>query len=142
MSTKIPGIHSKADHPPHMLKTLTLETLEHKYPKCSWIHIFTGGSAEKAVKNGGSGMIAIHPSRAAFSKVRPVGVQSTNFKQKWAHCFWQLNTLRQMPSNVTVQLYFLILCQPFTLCSQIPQITQQQPCASNLKSCQKKKKGK
>ena len=63
-----------------MLKTRTLETLDHKYPKCSWIHIFTDGSAEKALKNGGSGIIAIHPSGAAFSKARPVGVQSTNFK--------------------------------------------------------------
>ncbi|KAK3791357.1 hypothetical protein RRG08_012539 [Elysia crispata] len=80
VSTKIPGIHSKVDHPPHMLKALTLETLILKYPKCSWIHIYTDGSAEKAVKKGGSGMIAIHPSGAAFSKARPVGVQSTNFK--------------------------------------------------------------
>ena len=80
MSTKIPGIHFKADHPPHMLEALTLETLDHKYPKCSWIHIFTDGSEERAVKNGGSEMIAIHPSGAAFSKVRSVWVQSTNFK--------------------------------------------------------------
>ena len=102
MSTKIPGTHSKADHPPHMLKALTLETLDHKYPKCSWIHIYTGGSAERAVKNRGSEMIAIHLSGAAFSKTRSVGVQRTNFKkQKWRHCFWQLNTLRQMPSNST-----------------------------------------
>ena len=50
VSTKIPGIHSKADHPPHMLKALTLETLDHKYPKCSWIHIYSDGSVEKAVK--------------------------------------------------------------------------------------------
>ena len=46
VSRKIPGIHSKADHPPYMLKALTLETLNHKYPKCSWIHICTHGSAE------------------------------------------------------------------------------------------------
>ena len=82
MWTKIPGIHSKADHLTHMLKALTLKILEHKYPKCSWIHIFTDGSAERAVKNGGSGMIAIHPSGAAFSKARPVGVKSTNFKEE------------------------------------------------------------
>ena len=50
MSTKIPGVHSKAGHPLHMLKALTLETLDHKYPKCSWIHIYTDGSAEKAIK--------------------------------------------------------------------------------------------
>ena len=41
VSTKDPVIHSKADTTPHMLKTLTLETLDRKYPKCSWIHIFT-----------------------------------------------------------------------------------------------------
>ena len=105
MSTKIPGIHSEADHPPYTLKGLTLETFDHEYPKCSWIHIFTDGSAEKAVKNEGSGMIAMHPSEAAFSKARPVGVQNTNFKAEMDAfgSFWQLNTLRQMPSNSTVQ---------------------------------------
>ena len=50
VSTKIPGIHSKADHPSHMLKALTLETLDHEYPKCSWIHIYIDGSAERAEK--------------------------------------------------------------------------------------------
>ena len=50
VSTKISGIHSKADHPVHMLKALTLETLDHKYPKCSCFHIFTDGSAARAVK--------------------------------------------------------------------------------------------
>ena len=80
VSTKIPGIHSKAGHHRHMLKALTLETLDHKYPKCSWIQIYTDGSAEMAVKNGGRGMIAIHLYGAAFSKARLVGVQNTNFK--------------------------------------------------------------
>ena len=50
VSTKISGIHSKADHLPHMLKALTLETLDHKYPICSWIYIFPDVSAERAVK--------------------------------------------------------------------------------------------
>ena len=58
-----------------MLKALTLEILDDKYPKCSWIHFYSDGSAERAVKNGGSGMIAIQPSEADFSKTRPVGVQ-------------------------------------------------------------------
>ena len=46
------------------------------------VHIYTDGSAEGAVENGGSGMIAMHPSGAAFSKARPVGCKVRTSKQK------------------------------------------------------------
>ena len=34
--------------------TLTLEMLEEKYPKADWTHVYTDGSEEDAVRNGGS----------------------------------------------------------------------------------------
>ena len=141
LSTKIPGIHSKADHPPHMLKALTLETLDHKYPKCSWIHdlIYTNGSAEKAVKNGGSGMIAIHSSGAAFSKARSVGVQSTNFNAEMDALLLaaqHLETYVQQQDSAVMLSDSLSALQ--TLQSNPTDNTTSILC-DNLTSCQKKK---
>ena len=35
---------------------LALEMLEEKYPQADWTHIYTNGSAEDTVRNGGSGV--------------------------------------------------------------------------------------
>ena len=40
---------------PVQQKILTLEMIQQRYPQTSWTHAYTDGSAENAVRNGGSG---------------------------------------------------------------------------------------
>ena len=41
---------------------LTLEMLEEKYLQADWTHIYTDGSANDAVRNGGSGVFVRTPT--------------------------------------------------------------------------------
>ena len=53
--TEIPGLAAKGTQAPELQKALTLEMIQSRYPKSTWTHSFTDGSAENAVRNGGSG---------------------------------------------------------------------------------------
>ena len=52
---EIPGLAAKGTQAPELQKALTLEMIQDRYPKSTWTHVFTDGSAENAVRNGGSG---------------------------------------------------------------------------------------
>ena len=53
--TEIPGLATKATQASELQKALTLYMIQDRYPKSTWTHVFTDGSAENAVRNGGSG---------------------------------------------------------------------------------------
>ena len=53
--------------------------LEEKYNPSEWVQAYTDGSADGAVRNGGSGVYTRFPSNTSLSTSVPVGVHSTNF---------------------------------------------------------------
>ena len=77
---EIQGLGKKGEHPPALQKSLTQELLHEKYPQHCWIHAYTDGSAEKAVKNGGSGIYIKFPCKPPTSLSFPVGKQSSNYR--------------------------------------------------------------
>ena len=44
--TEIPGLAAKGTQAPELQKALTLEMIQSCYPKSTWTHVFTDGSAE------------------------------------------------------------------------------------------------
>ena len=52
----IPGVGQKDSQSGPERKSLTQEYLETNYPKESWTHGYTDGSAENALRNGGAGV--------------------------------------------------------------------------------------
>ena len=77
---EVPGLGKKGEQPPALQKSLTQELLYEKYPQHSWIHAYTDGSAEKAVRNGGSGIYIKFPYKPPTSLSFPVGKQSSNYR--------------------------------------------------------------
>ena len=53
--TETPGLATKATQASELQKALTLYMIQDRYPKSTWTHVFTDGSAENALRNGGSG---------------------------------------------------------------------------------------
>ena len=49
--TEIPGFAAKGTQAPELQKALTLEMIQSRYPKSTWTHVFTDGSAKNAVRN-------------------------------------------------------------------------------------------
>ena len=59
---EVPGLLPAEQQIPTQQMALTLEMLEEKYPQADWTHIYTDGSAEDAVRDGGSGVFVRTPT--------------------------------------------------------------------------------
>ena len=101
----IPGIRSKEEHSKDALKALTLETLDQHYPAEKWAHIYTDGSAEDAVRNGGGGIHLRFPNGTRIFKAVPTGKLSSNFRAEACallEAITTLNSPEQLPSNIVI----------------------------------------
>ena len=78
--TEIPGLAAKGTQAPELQKALTLEMIQSRYPKSTWTHVFTDGSAENAVRNGGSGACIRRPDGTTSSLSIPAGDLSSNYR--------------------------------------------------------------
>ena len=68
--TNIPGITVKNDQSNIELKILTME-IDKRYPAKTWTHIYTDGSAENAIRNGGCGVFIKRPRLPSVSLSKP-----------------------------------------------------------------------
>ena len=78
----ISGVRNKEEHLKDALKALTLETLDQNYPSESWAHIYTDGSAENAVRNGGRGIYMRFPDGTHASYMVSTGRLPPTSEQK------------------------------------------------------------
>ena len=78
--TDVPGLTAKGEQTPAQQKALTLEMMDIRYPQSSWIQAFTDGSAENAVRNGGSGVLIKFPGDTPDSLSIPVGDLCSNYR--------------------------------------------------------------
>ena len=75
----VPGIMSRDQLPAH-LKALTQAMVEDRYPPSVWTHVYTDGSAEEAVRNGGSGVFTRFPDGSVSQLSVPAGKLCSNFR--------------------------------------------------------------
>ena len=76
----IPGVGQKDSQSGPDRKSLTQEYLETNYPKESWTHGYTDGSAENAVRNGGAGVYIQYAGGKEDKISLATGLYSTNYK--------------------------------------------------------------
>ena len=63
-----------------MKQSLTLAMIAERYPQKAWIHVFTDGSATKAVTNGGAGILVHFPGGQKVSASMAVGKHCSNYR--------------------------------------------------------------
>ena len=80
INLEVPSITTKENHSKEELKNLTLELMEREYPSNEWTHVYTDGSADQAVKNGGAGVLIRFPNGESLSKFTATGRRCTNFR--------------------------------------------------------------
>ena len=78
--TEVPGLTAKETQSPQLQKALTLELIQDRYPISTWTQVYTDGSAENAVRNGGSGIYIRHPDKTTTSLSMPTGDLSSNYR--------------------------------------------------------------
>ena len=71
--TNIPGITVKKDQSNIELKTLTMEEIDKYYSATTWTHVYTDGSAENVIRNGGCGVFIKRPGLPSVSLSKPGG---------------------------------------------------------------------
>ena len=76
----IANIESKSKYLDLELKELTCTYLNKNFPGEEWIRVYTDGSAEKAVANGGSGVYIEMPDQKTIENSMPTGTHCSNYK--------------------------------------------------------------
>ena len=76
----ITNIESKSKYLDLELKELTCTYLDKNFPGEEWIRVYTDGSAEKAVANGGSGVYIEMPDQKTIESSIPTGTHCSNYK--------------------------------------------------------------
>ena len=80
IQSNIPGVGPKDSQSGPEKKSYTLEHLHIHYPKESWTHVYTDGSAEEAVRKGGAGIYIQYPEGREERICLATGLYSTNYK--------------------------------------------------------------
>ena len=80
INLQVPSITTKESHSKEELKNLTLELMEREYPRNEWTHVYTDGSADQAVRNGGAGVLIRFPNGESLTKSIATGKRCTNFR--------------------------------------------------------------
>ena len=75
----IPGILYKEDQSGPVMKALTLEYIQEHFPRDTWTRVYTDGSADKAVRNGGAGVYIQYPEGEEEQISTPTGHFSSNY---------------------------------------------------------------
>ena len=79
MFLSVPGITSK-EQLPGELRNLTPALIVDRFPHTAWTHVYTDGSAEEGMKNGGSGVYIRYSDGDTTSLSFPGGLQSSNYR--------------------------------------------------------------
>ena len=79
INMEIPGIEDKRRQTPEERRDITDAFLNIHYPVVSWSRIYTDGSAEDAVRNGGAGVCVQHSVDDEEHVSIPTGLHSTNY---------------------------------------------------------------
>ena len=78
--------------------------LEEKYPQADWTHIYTDGSAEDAVRNGGSGVFVRVPTGQTVNYTNASGRKCSNFKAETSAVQTEGAYIAEMKPHKTVIL--------------------------------------
>ena len=101
--TTVPGLDTKNNETPQRQKLLTLEMINSSYNDQEWTQVYTDGSAENAVRNGGAGIYILYPSGDHKESAFPTGELYSNYRAETSallHAVQMILDSDQHPSKV------------------------------------------
>ena len=109
--TDVPGIQKKDHLTTLQMKTLTQELIDSKYNPAEWTHVYTDGSAEKAVKNGGGGIYIRYTDGRQTKKAFVTGKISSNYRAETTALLEALRTLKTENQHPPHKIAFFTDCR-------------------------------
>ncbi|KAK7092236.1 hypothetical protein V1264_008019 [Littorina saxatilis] len=88
-----------------------MEEIDKRYPAARWTHIFTGGSAEDATRNGGCGVFIKKPGLPPVSVSASGGRLCSNYKAEVLALHKATETVLQWENRPKKAVFFQTLCQ-------------------------------
>ena len=76
----VPQLDSRKQENENVRKSLTLAMISEDYPPDKWTHVYTDGSATRAIKDGGAGIFISHPSGRTERHHLATGIHCSNYK--------------------------------------------------------------
>jgi ribonuclease HI len=76
----IPQLESGKQECENIKKSLMLAMINEDYPNDKWTHVYTDGSVTRAIKDGGAGILIIHPSGYRETHHMATGKHCSNFR--------------------------------------------------------------
>ena len=122
----VPGIDKKGELSPSQQRMLTLEMIDHNYNPRDWTHVFTDGSADGAVRNGGGGIFIKHPDGTQTSKAIPTGKISSNYRAESTALLEAIKTLTASTMPSSRNIVFFTDCKSLLQKIQNPKNERQQ----------------
>ena len=104
-NTKIPSIADKRLQTPEERRDITDAFLNIHYPCDSWTRVYTDGSAEDAVRNGGAGVCVQHIVDNEEHVSISTGLHSTNYKAE-AMALEEAATILERSEKTKKNVYF------------------------------------
>ena len=94
-STKVSGVTTKDSQHDTASKVSCLEMLDRDYNTPVWTHVYTDGSSDAAVRNGGSGIHTRFSNGKTRSRSLAVGALSSNYRAELTALHEAARLLRQ-----------------------------------------------
>ena len=98
---------------------LTLEMLVSTYHPSMWTRVYTDGSADQAIRNGGSGVLICYQDERKQSRSFPAGSIATNYRAETTALLEAAKILKQENQTHT-NIVFLTDCMSIIQCLQHP----------------------
>ena len=120
MFLSVPGITSM-EQLPGELRNLTLVLIADRFPHTAWTHVYTDGSAEEGMKNGGSGVYIRYSDGDTTSLTVLVAFSAPTIERRY-WLFVQLqSTCWRVGKKWEISTSSPTLCQPFKPSTQLIQ---------------------
>ena len=120
MFLSIPGITSK-EQLPGEIRNLILALIADRLPHTAWTHLYTDGSAEEGMKNGGSGVYIRYSDGDSTSLSVPGGIQCSNYRAEMLAICTAAEHLLESRKKGEISPSSLTLYQPFKPSTQLIQ---------------------
>ena len=120
MFLSVSGITSE-EQLPGELRNLTLALIADRFSHTAWTHVYTDGSAEEGVKNGGRGVYIRYSDGDTTSLSVPGGLQCSNYRAEILTISTAAEYLLESRKKWEISPYSPTLFQPFRPSTQLIQ---------------------
>ena len=131
MFLSVRGFTSK-EQLPGELRNLTLALVADRFPHTAWTHVYTDGSAEEGMKNGGSGVYIWYSDGDTTSLPVPGGLQCSNYRAEILAICTATEHLLESRKKWEISPSSLTLYQPLKPSAQLIQSRWSKACTPPL----------